>query len=210
MTDAYTVFWPQDRCAAATSVVAEGLPLQVLFGGPHLSLPSFVRAKVSAGDLVYPVGVHSQKLYVLGRMRVMEVVAFTPEDHDHGQLYRHLDRFPQWRFLTGSCMNEVVLGENGTGLRLDAAMPPQVLRGLTYRSQRATRTVKHVTEDGKLTRSLGVQGIYRLAAHCVEDLDAVLAQPSNETSSAFGRTARTPATTLAQTDALFWQSFRNA
>ncbi|MGK5441796.1 hypothetical protein ACSNN7_08230 [Micromonospora sp. URMC 105] len=206
MTDAYTVFWPQDRCLAATSAVGAGLPLQVLFGGPHLSLPSFVRAKVRAGDLVYPIGVHGQKLYVLGRMRVTEVLAFGGEDR--AGLHRQLDRFPQWRFLTGSCMNEVVLGENGTRLRLDAAMPPEALQRLTYRSQRATRTVKHVSADGRLTRSLGVQGIYRLGDQCSADLDAVLAQPTTRTGSVFGRQIRTPTTTPAQTDALFWQSFR--
>ncbi|MFG2045618.1 hypothetical protein [Dactylosporangium sp. NPDC048998] len=49
-------------------------PLEVMFGGPHLSEPSFLRAKVSAGDVLYPIGVHRQVLLVFGRMRVREIV----------------------------------------------------------------------------------------------------------------------------------------
>ena len=53
--------------------------LTVLFGGPHTSEPSFRRATVQPGDLLYPVGVCDQVLYVLGRMRVQQVV---PADED--------------------------------------------------------------------------------------------------------------------------------
>ncbi|MEU8296088.1 hypothetical protein AB0C04_02215 [Micromonospora sp. NPDC048909] len=70
MTDPYTVFWAKDRCRSVATAAAAHVPLQVLFGGPHLSMPSFLRAKVRPGDLVCPVGVHDQRLYVLGRMRV--------------------------------------------------------------------------------------------------------------------------------------------
>ncbi|MFI6261540.1 hypothetical protein [Micromonospora sp. NPDC051006] len=197
MTDAYTVFWARDRCRSIATAAAAHVPLQVLFGGPHLSMPSFLRAKVRPGDLVYPVGVHDQRLYVLGRMRVTEIVEWSAGADDGFE--RHLDRFPHWRFLAGRCLTEVVLGEHGTRVRLDAAMPPEALRRLTYRSLRATRTVKHVSDEGRLVRSLGVQGIYRLAAQSVQDLDAVLAQPPGLTP-VFGRRARTP--TMAPSEVL--------
>jgi hypothetical protein len=173
MPDAYTVFWAKDRCAAAQPAIDAGERLKVLYGGPHISLPSYARAKVTAGDVVYPISVQAQAVYVLGRMRVDEVRIFDPDSI--GRLYReHVDRHPRWRFLTGSCMDEVVLGSEGSVLRLDAAMSPDVLRRLTYRSQRGTRTVKQVSEDGRLIHSLSVQGIYRLASSCVADLDALV------------------------------------
>lgn len=181
MSDAYTVFWPQDRCLAARGAVMAGRPLEVLFGGPHLSLPSFARAKVTAGDLVYPIGVFAQRLYVLGRMRVTAVRAVEDEEPD---------RFPRWRFLAGGCVSETVLGEDGTLLRLDAMVPAEAVRRLTYRSLRATRTVKHVDDDGLLTRSLGVQGIYRLAEHSARDLDEALGRPADPAAPAFGPPTR--------------------
>ena len=58
MSEAYTVFWTIDRWLGALSVGHK--PLPVLFGGPHLSEPSFRRAGVRVGDLLYPVGVSNR------------------------------------------------------------------------------------------------------------------------------------------------------
>jgi hypothetical protein len=195
VSDAYTVFWPQDRCLAVRGAVMAERRLEVLFGGPHLSLPNFIRAKVTAGDLVYPIGVFAQRLHVLGRMRVTEVRGI--EDGE-------ADRFPLWRFLAGGCVTETVLGVEGTLLRQDATVPAEALRRLTYRSRRATRTVKHVDDDGLLTRSLGVQGIYRLAEHSALDLDEALAAPADPTARAFSPPVRArPLRPPAQVEVLF-------
>ena len=71
MSEAYSVYWPQPRWRRAAAVCQ---CLTVLFGGPHSSEPSFRRATVHRGDLLYPIGVCDQILYVLGRMRVQEIV----------------------------------------------------------------------------------------------------------------------------------------
>ena len=55
VSDAYTVFWTMDRWLSAVAVGHR--PLPVLFGGPHLSEPSFRKAGVRVGDTVYPVTV---------------------------------------------------------------------------------------------------------------------------------------------------------
>ncbi|MEV6373940.1 hypothetical protein [Micromonospora musae] len=196
MSDAYTAFWAKDRCKAAAPAAAAHLPLQVLFGGPHISMPSFVRAKVRPGDLVYPVGVHDQRLYVLGRIRVTEIIEWSAGTDE--QFTGHLNRFPGWRSTADSCLSEIVVGEAGTPLRFDAAMPPELLQRLTYRSLRGTRTVKNVDADGRLVHSLGVQGIYRLAPQCVADLDAVLTQPPS--APVYGRRPRRA--TVAQNELL--------
>lgn len=207
MSDAYTVYWASHRCSGAHAAIEAGEPLTILFGGPHQSLPSFARAKVSPGDLIYPITVHRQTVYVLGRMCVREIRTYTADTV--GRLHQeHLDNHPRWRFLADSCMTEAVLGHEGTVLRLDAAMPADLLRRLVYRSQRGTRTIKHIDEDGKLLRSHGLQGIYRLDDSCVADLDALLAQPAG-TASCTPRSARNDedAAVKAMADSIFWRSF---
>ena len=207
MADAYTVFWASHRCGGARASIEAGEPLTILFGGPHQSLPSFVKAKVSAGDLVYPIAVYDQQVFVLGRMRVREVRSFTVEST--GRLFQeHVDGNPHWRFLADSCMTEAVIGYEGTVLRLDAAVPAEILRRLTYRSQRGSRTIRHLDEHGKLLRSQSLRGIYRLTEPCANDLDAVLSQPPSS-ATCCPRSARGEDATLAQkaADAEFWRSF---
>jgi hypothetical protein len=65
------VYWPQPRWRRAAGVRQR---MAVLFGGPHTSEPSFRRATVQPGDLLYPIGVCDQVLYVLGRISVSEIV----------------------------------------------------------------------------------------------------------------------------------------
>ncbi len=146
--------------------------LTVLFGGPHLSEPSFRRATVQPGDLLYPIGVGDQVLYVFGRLRVHEIIAVG----DAGQppLEEYFSRFAGWRFLAPTCTTEVVIGAEGTRVQLDRPVPGEVLKRLTYHPRRGLRPVKHVSEDGRLTRPDSVQGIYRLAEASAADLDAVL------------------------------------
>ncbi|MER7283694.1 hypothetical protein ABT369_55680 [Dactylosporangium sp. NPDC000244] len=172
MSDAYTVFWRQDCWQRAVTVPR---PLEVLFGGPHLSEPSFRRAAVQAGDLLYPIGVHRQVLYVFGRMRVREIRAV-----DDAQLQELFDQFPAWRFLASTCTDEVILGNEGTHPYARRAVPGEIVKTLTYLPRRGPRPVKHVTEDGLLTKVISVQGIFRIAPASAADLDAVLESPTPE------------------------------
>src|SRR3569833_3042161 len=72
--DSFTVLWSQDRCADLRRQGQTGARLELLFGGPHVSQPSFRRAGVRPGDYVYPIHLHSGELFVLGRLRVREIV----------------------------------------------------------------------------------------------------------------------------------------
>jgi hypothetical protein len=165
------VYWPQPRWRHAVGVRQ---PLTVLFGGPHTSEPSFRRATVRPGDLLYPIGVRDQVLYLFGRMRVREIIHL---DDDQRLLKEYLARYGAWRFLAPTCTTEVVLGAEGTGVLTDRPLPGEMLRQLTYRPRRGPRPVKHVSEDGRLVHSISVQGIYRLAESSAADFDAVLAGP---------------------------------
>jgi hypothetical protein len=173
VSEAYSVYWPQVRWRQAAGVAE---PLSLLFGGPHISEPSFRRATVQPGDLLYPIGLCDQVLYVFGRMRVQEIIPVG----DLGQpcLDEYLSH--TWRFLAPTCTTEVVIGTQATSIHLDRPVPGDVLKRLTYHPRRGLRPVKHVTEDGRLTHPLSVQGIYRLAESSAADLEAILTGPSGE------------------------------
>jgi hypothetical protein len=172
VSEAYSVYWPQPRWRQAVGV---SQPLTVLFGGPHISEPSFRRATVQPGDLLYPIGVRDQVLYLFGRMRVQEII-----EVDKDLLREHLARHGAWRFLAPTCTTEVVIGSEGTSVILDRPLPGELLRRLTYLPRRGPRPVKHVSEDGRLVHAMSVQGIYRLTGSSVADFDAVLAGPPGE------------------------------
>lgn len=169
---AFTVYWPRDRVKRAEAEMS-GRRLEVMFGGPHQSEPSFRRAKVMPGDVVFPIYVRDRSLFVMGCMTVEEIIVFGAGQQDCARLKEYYQRFPDWRFLAPTCTDEVVLGK-GSPISAGAEVPVEVLRRFTYRSQRAERTLKHIDDDGRLTHSMGVQGIYRLAPHSAEDLSRML------------------------------------
>jgi hypothetical protein len=186
VSEAYSVYWPQERWKRAAGVARR---LAVLFGGPHTSEPSFRRATVQPGDLLYPIGVCDQVLYVFGRMRVQEIVPVG--DQDQPSLDEYLARYGVWRFLAPTCTTEVVIGAEGTGIHLDRPVPGEMLKRLTYHPRRGLRPVKHVSEDGRLTNSLSVRGIYRLAESSVADLETVLMGTPGTTIRLFRSRGRT-------------------
>ena len=109
------MFWPQERWRRASAACQS---LTVFSGGPHSSEPSFRRAAVQPGGLlypVYPVGVRDQVLYVFGRMRVQEVISLEGDDRQ-SRLSHYFARYRGWRFLAPTCTSEVVIGSEGTGI----------------------------------------------------------------------------------------------
>lgn len=75
MDQAYTTLWTQRHCRTLRHYGQEGARLDLLFGGPHTSEPSFQRAGVVPGDYIYPVRVLKGTLYVLARMRVQRILS---------------------------------------------------------------------------------------------------------------------------------------
>jgi hypothetical protein len=170
VADAYTVFWTTDRWLSAVAVGHK--PLPVLFGGPHLSEPSFRRAGVKVGDEIYPVAVTNRRVHVVARMRVREMILLGSEDGP-----TLIDqRFPQyraWKFLAPTCTEEVLIGMEGIAPRTDLALSAETLERLTFRSQRGERRLKHV-KGAELTSSIGLQGIYRLSETSAAELSALI------------------------------------
>jgi len=193
VSGAYTVYWPQKRWRRAATACT---PLTVFFGGPHSSEPSFRRATVQPGDLLYPIGVRGQVLHVFGRMRVQEII---PLDGDGQQSRpgRYPAQYAEWRFLAPACTSEVVTGSEGTGIHLDRPVTGEVLTRLTCLPRRGPRPIKHVSDDGYLIHALSVQGTCRLAESSAADLEAVLTRPPGEpvTQPRARRNQDVPATT---------------
>ncbi|GGZ32112.1 hypothetical protein [Streptomyces poonensis] len=172
MADAYTTLWTNDLCRALISGGYEGQRPSVLFGGPHQSQPSFVRAGVRPGDRVYPIRVFRKRMWVLGAMEVGQLL-------DYDTAGEHLDmedylRLVHWKPLKGGCVSEVVVGPPGTPLAFDRAVPGDLLARLTCRSRRGERQIKHVV-DGELRSVVSLRGIYRLAPESAGELEALVA-----------------------------------
>jgi hypothetical protein len=199
VADSYTVFWTMDRWLSAVAVGHR--PLPVLFGGPHLSEPSFIRAGVRVGDLVYPVAVANRRIHVVARMRVREMILLGQEDGP-SLIEQRFPQFKAWKFLAPTCTDEVLIGMDGTAPRADVPVPPEMLAKLTFRSQRGERHLKHV-KDGELTRSISLQGIYRLGADSADDLAELIESPPVTAGPRIPRPARGERRTVAAEDALF-------
>ncbi|WP_344358181.1 hypothetical protein [Streptomyces gobitricini] len=175
MPNSYTTLWTNDLCRELERSGYTGQRLTMLFGGPHQSLPSFQRAGVQPGDRIYPVRVHRTRLHVLGMLEVARIVPYEnagsvlPDD-DYVKL---LD----WRPLKAGCVTEVLVGPPGVPLTFDTVVPGDLLERLTFTSRRGERLLRYV-EDGRLIRSVSLQGIYRLTADSAEELDQLVRHDS--------------------------------
>jgi hypothetical protein len=168
VANSYTVLWTNDLCRELIRGGFTGQRPTVLFGGPHQSRPSFRRAGVVPGDRVFAVRAWQAALYTVCAMEVRQIV-----DYDQAGAELADEDYPaltHWRPLKSGCISEVVLGPPGTPIRFDAPVPGDCLKQLTFTSRRGERKLKHV-EDGRLLRSLSLQGIYRLAPRSADILN---------------------------------------
>jgi len=190
MADSYTTLWSSERCRRIKQAHQVGAKLSLLFGGPHTSEPSFSRAGVKSGDYVYPIRVQDGILSIIGRMRVREILPLEAYLTTYAHLFadctrknniawaedlldQYFSKHPEQRYLRYTCTEEVVLGEEGTAIRFDIAVPPEQLTHIRFRSQRRERGIKYV-ENGKLKNVLSLQGIYRLTEQSAQDCERLL------------------------------------
>ncbi len=188
MADSYTILWANDRIQQIIKHRQEGVRLEVLFGGPHSSEPSFRRYGVKEGDCIYPLRVSKGILYVMGRLKVKRLISLEEyiEQYPHvfaegergpypmATLQSYLARHPEQGYLAPTCTEEVAIGEEGTALRLDVAIPPDLLERLRFRSQKKERGLKHI-ENGRLKSVVSLQGgYYRLAESSAQEIHELL------------------------------------
>lgn len=168
VANSYTVLWTNDLCRELIRGGFTGQRPTALFGGPHQSRPSFLRAGVAPGDRIFAVRAWRTALYPVCSMQVQRIV-----DYDRAGEELADEDYPKlihWRPLKSGCVSEVVLGPPGSPLRFDRPLPGHHLEHLTFVSRRGERKLKHV-DDGRLLRAVSLQGIYRLAPESAEVID---------------------------------------
>ena len=166
----FSVYWPAE--------VVDRLPedgpgprLRVLYGGPHQSMPSFRRARVEVGDRLYPVTVRQRVLHVLGSLLVREILEVDELDDERGGWPA---RFPEWDFLARTCTNEVIVGSEGTPVRRDRPVAPDVVLDWTFLNRRGERPLRRVDPDGRILSADGLQGIYELHPETADALHGIV------------------------------------
>jgi hypothetical protein len=188
---AFTTLWTASQVLRVRRANLSGSPLAMTFGGPHNSAPSFIRAGVGPGDIVMPVQVKDGRLHVLAAMRVAELlrvedyVARHPEEFsrvrthpEFERLLPHLETPHQqatwlvrlWLMgrpkVAAACpgeATEVIVGEGVLPISLTRVAPPELVLALRWQSgRRPVRAIRHLDPDGRIERSVTMQGIYRL------------------------------------------------
>jgi hypothetical protein len=82
--------------------------------------PASGRAAGRPGDLLYPIGVCDAVRYVLGRMRVRQII---PAGEDRALLQETLAQHGPWRSWPPTCTIAVVPGVEGTDIPLHGPLP---------------------------------------------------------------------------------------
>lgn len=191
MNSAFTVYWSRVRVQYAET---GGLPdsrIPCLFGGPHVSQPSFTRAGVSIGDVIYPITLRGQCIHVLCRFvvaRILTVADFVREHPDlypakkHGRWeFETLDAAAQrhrWhRAVCWTCSDHVLVPSAVSVFDTTRTIPADALQRLTYSSKKAERAMRWAA-DGKTPLLGSIDRIYRLASTSARDFADLLADAS--------------------------------
>jgi hypothetical protein len=163
MPNHFTMLWSKEYCAFVSQMGAVGEPLQYIWGG-YNSGSDFSHYKVKPDDFIYPITIKNFSLHLIARMKVYECLPFTT--------FQNL--FPtQSKQVYHSCANQILIGTEGTPIRLDRSVPASTLENLTYLSGKSTRKPKYVT-GGKVSNISSFQGIYRLAPDSVANFECML------------------------------------
>lgn len=173
MPDAFTVLWTHDVCHSMRRARRTGERPPVAFSGVHTSLPAWSCAE--PGDEVYAVHVNRGVVHVVSRMRILdrergECCGTAPANWSEPAFPGH----GEWSMLgAGGCGAQAV-HVDATPVRFDTTVPGGLLTELTWRNQRGrVRTLKYI-EDGRLIRSISLQGFYRLTPESADYLAAIV------------------------------------
>lgn len=169
MSDAFTVLWTHDTCRDLRKAGRVGERPPVAFSGVHSSLPAWSGARV--GDEVYALHVNRCVVYVVSRMLVIgmerrDCCGTEPTAWQDPAFSGHSD----WSMLGADGCGAAAVHVDATPVRFDMPIPGELLTRLTWRNRRGqTRTLKYVV-DGRLERSVSLQGFYRLIPESAAEL----------------------------------------
>ncbi|MGR4879486.1 hypothetical protein ACIPUC_08650 [Streptomyces sp. LARHCF249] len=149
----------------------------VAFSGAHSSLPAWTGAR--AGDEVYALHVNQREVFVVSQMQVIDAerrdcCGIAPAAWDDPAYPGHDD----WSMLgAGGCGAQAV-HVDATPVRFDVPISGELLARLAWRNRRGqTRGLKYVV-DGRLERSISLQGFYRLTPEAAGELAEVVSSPA--------------------------------
>ncbi|MEU8732781.1 hypothetical protein AB0C68_25775 [Streptomyces tendae] len=177
MSDAFTVLWTHDTCRALRKAGRGGERPPVAFGGAHSSLPAWTGAR--AGDEVYALHVNQREVFVVSRMQVIDTerrdcCGAAPATWEDPAYPGHGD----WSMLGANGCGAEAVHVDATPVRFDVAVPGDLLARLTWRNRRGrTRGLKYVV-DGRLEKSVSLQGFYRLTPEAADALAEVVGTPA--------------------------------
>ncbi|MFC8454026.1 hypothetical protein [Kitasatospora sp. NPDC057223] len=169
MPDAFTVLWTHDTCRALRKVGRVGERPPVAYSGVHTSRPAWSGAR--AGDEVYALHVNRHELFVVSQMRVTDMerqdcCGAAPATWQDSGFPGHGD----WSMLGADDCGATAVHVDATPVRFDVPVPGELLERLTWQNRRGqTRVLKHVV-DGRLERSISLQGFYRLTSESADEL----------------------------------------
>ncbi|MER6073613.1 hypothetical protein ABT187_33195 [Streptomyces sp. NPDC001817] len=173
MPDAFTVLWTHETCRALRKAGRTGERPPVAFSGVHSSLPAWSGAQ--SGDEVYALHVNRRVVYVVSRMRVIDTnrrdcCGTAPTTWREPAFPGHGD----WSMLGAHGCGATAVHVDATPVRFDMPIPGDVLAELTWRNRRGqTRGLKYLM-DGRLERSVSLQGFYRLTSESAGELARVV------------------------------------
>jgi len=192
MSEAFVTLWSLDRCRWLSRAGDVG-PIEVIFGGPHISLPSL--AAVRPGDTIFPVSVRDGALFVVAQLLVQRLMP--PEEYireRHGidakpntlwdSMLKDLEKSRPTighRFPT-TCADSAAVGI-GSEIRFDRMFPSVELHALRLGPKTGKEKALSGLVEGSLKSSHAFQGhVRRLSsesARALEELVGWVAPPPN-------------------------------
>ncbi len=163
MPNHFTMLWAKDYCDFMSQTGTLGKPLQYIWGGYNQG-SDFKHYKVKPDDYIYPIAIKNFSLYLIARMRVHQCISV--------DTFQNL--YPaQSQKIYHSCAGQILVGTDGTPIRLDRPVPAPFLESLTYQSAKGYRKPKYI-EGGKVLNISSFQGIYRLMPDSADKLESML------------------------------------
>lgn len=169
MSNSFVTLWTLERCGWLQRVPDYG-PLEVIFGGPHSSLPSL--HKVLVGDTIYPLCVMNGELYIIARMTVRALT--TPEEFVRNRLaipvlgmwdlcfqeLKHSQPSVGHRVPT-TCCDTAAVGDDGTEICFDRRLPKAELAHISLGPKKGREQLLKGVTEGMLRNSCNLQGHVR-------------------------------------------------
>ncbi|QLQ36553.1 hypothetical protein [Micromonospora robiginosa] len=172
MSTAFTTLWTQDVCRELRRHRVGERP-SVAFSGVHQSLPSWT--SVGVGDDVFALHVNRCVVHLVTRLRVVDkqrrdCCGTAPTTWRDPSYPGHAT----WAMLGANGCGASPVHVEATPIRFDVTIPGDLLGALTWRNRHGEeRTLKYVV-NGRLERSVSLQGVYRLTDESAARLGALL------------------------------------